>query len=516
MPWGWSSKPHQSIHVGGPQGTATEAKKVSTWPNYEAAYLAKRLGSVEPKKAYADRYKAGLDDDDWVGDEVARQVYLDKITSNYQDEADECLKAEFKSWLEGTHDDNANPETFPNRPGQAHRRAVFPTWDNGTMKQPGETLDGWKPTWWNRDQLTHLDGVRPFLRAQKSAAEEQEFALNVLAEFGPNNIDQAWTYFKHWVKGRPIAPEDCLHKPHLDIATHRSTPTHMARTRLEHTTKVPEPPKTFTQQVFGGTAVDPVRVKTEQPTVAHAADTATAVKAAVDEVDMAVDKVDVVLNNSNAPPAPIVDKVAENLDDAKSHLTHETLKEESQRDLLGDASTRRQQQRAQSARQVRRVRFDTTRRDTMGAAMAAAESARADETPTTRPIGDLRRKKVEADLALETENEVYDAVRWGGRGQRPDTDGPVRGAPRARSASPGAKRGEEKEMEELQQAMERVETRARAAAVVDQRAAAAAAAGQRAAAARSRGRPRTPRRGERNPRAREYFTEDINDPMATD
>ena len=35
--------------------------------------------------------------------------------------------------------------------------------------------------------------------------------MNLLAEYGPQNIDQAWAYFKHWVKGRPIAEATCLH-----------------------------------------------------------------------------------------------------------------------------------------------------------------------------------------------------------------------------------------------------------------------------------------------------------------
>lgn len=236
MVWNWPVNAKQSIDVGGRQGSVAEAGTVETWPNYEAAYLAKRLGSEEPQQAYANRYKHGLNPDAWE-DQTARQVYLDKVASDFRTEADECLKAEFIDWLQGTHEANESNETYPNQPGQAPRRAVFKTRDGNKVAEAGEQLNNWKPTWWGKNQLTHLDGVRDFLREKKVNAEEHEFAMNVLAEFGPNNIDQAWTYFKHWVKGRPVKPEECIHTPVLDsdgsipADVERSTPMHMAESR---------------------------------------------------------------------------------------------------------------------------------------------------------------------------------------------------------------------------------------------------------------------------------------------
>jgi len=226
MPWNWNAKPGQSVRVGGGVGTVSEAAETATWPNYEATYLAKRLGHSRPKNAYANRYEAGLEAGRF-GDETARQVYLDKITSNYKEEADECLKQEFVQWLQGSHEDNLVPQVYPNRPGQAKRRALGTTYESDGRKVAGEQLNEWKPTRWQKSQLTHLDGVRPFLREKMQEAEEQEFALNVLAEFGPNNIDQAWTYFKHWVKGRPIGPEECIHRDTGLDSVERSTPVHM-------------------------------------------------------------------------------------------------------------------------------------------------------------------------------------------------------------------------------------------------------------------------------------------------
>ena len=61
-----------------------------------------------------------------------------------------------------------------------------------------------------KHQLTHLPGVREFLREQAERKDRNEFQLNMLAEFGPQNLEEAWAYFKHWVKRRPIGPEFCL------------------------------------------------------------------------------------------------------------------------------------------------------------------------------------------------------------------------------------------------------------------------------------------------------------------
>ena len=71
---------------------------------------------------------------------------------------------------------------------------------------PGELKDDWVHTPWGRKQLTHLPGVREYLRAQKIAAVQRDLELNMLAEHGPQDIETAWQYFKHWVKGRPLAP----------------------------------------------------------------------------------------------------------------------------------------------------------------------------------------------------------------------------------------------------------------------------------------------------------------------
>ena len=228
MPWNWGARPKQSVQVGGSVGTTYEADNTTTWPNYDAAYLAKRLGAKNATESYKNRYdpKNKLK----FPDTAARAVYLDKVAGDFRSEADECLKQEFQDWLEGRHDANVTPTPYPNNAGQMKRRAVF----NGAVA-PGEAITGWNPTPWGQKQLTHLDGVREFLREKKVRAEEHEFAMNVLAEFGPNNIDQAWTYFKHWVKGRPVGPEECLHNSQDLGRTERSGAVHMAEDKSSGT-----------------------------------------------------------------------------------------------------------------------------------------------------------------------------------------------------------------------------------------------------------------------------------------
>ena len=222
MPWNWGARATQSVEVGGSRGSVEDAYKTQSWPNYNAAYLAKRLGHKTPTDAYANRYVAASG----IADAAARSVYLDKVTANYRSEADECLKNEFVDWLQGTHEVNKKATEYPNNPGQPKRRYV-------SGPKSGQTMPEWNPTWWGKNQLTHLDGVRPFLREMKINAEGHELDMNLLAEYGPNNIDQAWAYFKHWVKGRPVAPETCIHVSSSDETVHRSRPTHMGQTRSE-------------------------------------------------------------------------------------------------------------------------------------------------------------------------------------------------------------------------------------------------------------------------------------------
>ena len=63
---------------------------------------------------------------------------------------------------------------------------------------------GWQATRWGTKPLTHLAGVRDYLREGKIRQDNAERDMNLLAERGPQDLDEAWMYFKHWVKKRPV------------------------------------------------------------------------------------------------------------------------------------------------------------------------------------------------------------------------------------------------------------------------------------------------------------------------
>ena len=229
MPWNWKARSKHSVEHGGSVGTVSEAVTPGTWPSYEAAYLANRLGSHNPTSAYYDKYIGDKDIDGVQGKSVfegmntaGEVAYLQKVTEDYKQEAEETLRDEFKQWLQGTHEDNVAQRVYPNRPGQAKRRFLYDEnqllYNDGRRGDgyPGSEMSNWRPTWWGQAQLTHLPGVREFLREGEAASEENSFAMNMLAEHGPQNLEQAWAYFKHWVKGRPLSDALPLHR-HFEL-----------------------------------------------------------------------------------------------------------------------------------------------------------------------------------------------------------------------------------------------------------------------------------------------------------
>jgi hypothetical protein len=154
-------------------------------------------------------------------------VYLQNATKGYEAEAEECLKKEFKDWLSGVHEDNYNPKAYDNTKGGAIRRDMH-----------GERMETWTPTWWGPHQLTYLPGVREYLREQAIVADQNSLDLNKLAHLGPQNVEEAWAYFKHWVKARPVGPEECLNKspvpPNNVNLPFRAGPRHMQHDTQYH------------------------------------------------------------------------------------------------------------------------------------------------------------------------------------------------------------------------------------------------------------------------------------------
>ena len=229
-------KSRQSIDVGGPIGSMADAKSDAPManPDYTAAYLAKRLsknhnlGPQLDKKI--DRYRPDdLYDEDLKFDHAEKTAFLLNTVKDYEAEAEECLKKEFKDWLTGMHQDNAEPEVYDNAAGGMVRRDMR-----------GEPLNGWHPTWWGTKQLTHLPGVREYLREDYSSQDKHSFDMNMLAQFGPSNLEEAWAYFKYWVKRRPVGPWKCLTGTRYDEPFERSGPFSMAPAQMDTTGTMPE------------------------------------------------------------------------------------------------------------------------------------------------------------------------------------------------------------------------------------------------------------------------------------
>ena len=186
------------VKEGGSRGSASEASVTQAWPKLEADYLKSRIIKGDGK----------WDTTDLNGPETV--AYLQEVAKNHKTEADECLKHDFKLWLQGAHP----LYNDANRPyaGDAKRIHVY----NNGQDDVGKEMTRWRSTPWGRDQLTHLPGVRDFLRDEFERGKNEEMRMNLLAEHGPQDLMQAWQYFKHWVAERPLDEAQCIN---LNIET---------------------------------------------------------------------------------------------------------------------------------------------------------------------------------------------------------------------------------------------------------------------------------------------------------
>ena len=144
-------------------------------------------------------------------------AYLNQVTHDYKDRAAEVLQSEFKLWLQGRHPDNDEQEEYNNDAGDGRPKRRYFAVTTDEVREghyAGQDKNDWISSPWGRTQLTHLHGVRDYLRADAIKADEESFKLNMLAEYGPQTLQDAWIYFKHWVKKRPI--DDPLTLTNLD------------------------------------------------------------------------------------------------------------------------------------------------------------------------------------------------------------------------------------------------------------------------------------------------------------
>ena len=205
MTWGWAVK-------GDNLGTPAESAVKASWPDYNATYLSNKLHDAQR------RFDPGPLDDGLH--DIEKHVYLQESVKGYEAEAEACLKREFEEWLQGTHPANQEAELgyghYVNGDGQfgPKRRHVYDGVVSAEMRDDqGGGHTGWRATRWGTKQLTHLDGVRDFLRAGKITEDNASRDMNLLAERGPQDLNEAWMYFKHWVNKRPVQTCDEMGPP---------------------------------------------------------------------------------------------------------------------------------------------------------------------------------------------------------------------------------------------------------------------------------------------------------------
>ena len=191
MPWGWAPR-----HEARAQSHA-EPSSTAPWKEHEALVLKRLLASNKGRFNLA-----GLTDE-------KQAAYLQKqIQAGVREEAEADLVHGFRAWLQGTHDENRKNrnEKYRNEPdGRPHRRKM-----DGTCYDDVRT--DWQSTPWGDAQLTHLPGVREWLRENAIATDKADLEMQILAEYGPHDLESAWRYYKHWVLKRPISYPDAHSK----------------------------------------------------------------------------------------------------------------------------------------------------------------------------------------------------------------------------------------------------------------------------------------------------------------
>lgn len=227
MPWGWA--PRQETRA----QSHAEPSSTTPWKEQEAQVLKRLIASNEGRFRTSDLPRG-----------EARLVYLQKqVQAGVREEAEADLVHGFRAWLQGTHDENrlGRTDKYLNKPdGRPHRRKM-----DGT-KYTDERTD-WQSTPWGDAQLTHLPGVREWLREEAIAADKADLEMQLLAEYGPHDVESAWRYYKHWVLKRPISYphahadqwDENWHGPGLHSAA--NTNGWMPR-RSTHFDALPEPP----------------------------------------------------------------------------------------------------------------------------------------------------------------------------------------------------------------------------------------------------------------------------------
>ena len=132
--------------------------------------------------------------EDEIKDTFAKE-HLKERFKQYKEDADRELRCEFEDWLQGNH-----PE-YNVADHEEKKREVMMLRENENDPLPSlDATEYRQHTPWGNASLVHLPGVKDWLANEEKHRSNVEFNLARLMRYGPQNIEQAWVYFKYLVK----------------------------------------------------------------------------------------------------------------------------------------------------------------------------------------------------------------------------------------------------------------------------------------------------------------------------
>jgi hypothetical protein len=144
--------------------------------------------------------------------ELGEQLKVgEKLAEGLEEKLDAQLELEFKQWLTGKHPKNCAP-AFER---QAEVMDVIRDETNNYNPpfDPHGSPRQFAHTWWRTNDLKHLPGVRDYLDVDERQLRDEKVKMSKLAYFGPQNIEEAWMYFKTFVKKLDNSPDGCSFDP---------------------------------------------------------------------------------------------------------------------------------------------------------------------------------------------------------------------------------------------------------------------------------------------------------------
>ena len=144
----------------------------------------------------------------WLeGDNEIAQTNKDLVrrlrqSEDWRQEADDWAHDEFRKWLQGNSRYN-DPQLKTNVMRVAHDQMKTPDDEQnpGNQNTPGFNLNqqlNVSATPWADKSLTGVAGVKDYLRSDFKSHMQREFDYGKLYYFGPQDVNEAWHYFKRF------------------------------------------------------------------------------------------------------------------------------------------------------------------------------------------------------------------------------------------------------------------------------------------------------------------------------